>query len=159
MAETTSYSEDEDEDQDDLEHDCDDEGEDDIEEEEGEEDEELEEEEESVATPISEDERIFIKQNNGQFIALKPSQVMYHAQRSHLISIDPLKTGPRNRARLNSKESVLNSAGGSSLYENSSDCLQGIAGGSGTTGRKGSNGSGRTQQQQQMKQMQGRSQM
>ncbi|XP_059078554.1 cell adhesion molecule Dscam2-like [Tigriopus californicus] len=37
-----------------------------------------------LATPISEEERIFIKQNNGQFMALKPSQVMMHTHRSHL---------------------------------------------------------------------------
>ncbi|TRY75335.1 hypothetical protein TCAL_15608 [Tigriopus californicus] len=34
-----------------------------------------------LATPISEEERIFIKQNNGQFMALKPSQVMMHTHR------------------------------------------------------------------------------
>ena len=65
-VDTTSFSEDEDDDNDD--------------------------EDDSIGSPdvgISpEEERIFVKQDNGQFVALRPSQVMMQTQRSHLANVD-----------------------------------------------------------------------
>ncbi len=48
-------------------------------------------------TPMSEEEeRIFIKQDNGQFIAVRPSQVLF--QKSHLAAaLDPRNTGSRKK--------------------------------------------------------------
>ena len=50
-----------------------------------------------AATPISEEEedRIFIKQDNGQFIAVRASQVLF--QKSHLAALDPRNTGSRKK--------------------------------------------------------------
>ena len=53
---------------------------------------------EEAATPISEEEedRIFIKQDNGQFIAVRASQVLF--QKSHLAAaLDPRNTGSRKK--------------------------------------------------------------
>ena len=52
---------------------------------------------EEAATPISEEEeeRIFIKQDNGQFIAVRASQVLF--QKSHLVALDPRNTGSRKK--------------------------------------------------------------
>ena len=52
-----------------------------------------------AGTPISEeeDERIFIKQDSGQFIAVRASQVLF--QKSHLAAaaLDPRNTGSRKK--------------------------------------------------------------
>ena len=53
---------------------------------------------EEAATPFSEEEedRIFIKQDNGQFIAVRASQVLF--QKSHLAAaLDPRNTGSRKK--------------------------------------------------------------
>jgi hypothetical protein len=49
----------------------------------------------TAGTPMSEEEeRIFIKQDNGQFIAVRPSQVLF--QKSNF-AVDPRNTGSRKK--------------------------------------------------------------